>query len=163
EGQRPGRGRGDHGRLRSPDREPGGAQDQARDPPAADRRLRESGAHMKIRRLSTRDAGFDAALGELTRYDAVQDRGIGRAVRAIGWTFSDASGTLRGQRVTPLERVGLYVPGGKAAYPSSVLMNAIPAKVAGVPEVVMVSPNPTPLVLAAAALAGVDRVFALGG
>jgi histidinol dehydrogenase len=65
--------------------------------------------------------------------------------------------------VTPLARVGLYVPGGKAAYPSSVLMNAVPAKVAGVGEIVMVSPNPNPLVLAAAALAGVDRVIGIGG
>ena len=74
---------------------------------------------------------------------------------------------MLGQRVTPLERVGLYVPGGKAAYPSSVLMNAIPAKVAGVGELVMASPTPggekNALVLAAAALAGVDRVFAIGG
>ena len=68
-----------------------------------------------------------------------------------------------GKAVTPLERVGIYVPGGKAAYPSSVLMNAIPAKVAGVREVVMVSPNPNPLVLAAAAIAGVDRVIVIGG
>jgi len=79
------------------------------------------------------------------------------------WKFRDASGTQLGQIVTPLERVGIYVPGGKAAYPSSVLMNAIPARVAGVDEVVMVSPNPNPMVLAAAAIAGVDRVFALGG
>ena len=83
--------------------------------------------------------------------------------RAASWTYAEADGTRLGQRVTPLARVGLYVPGGKAAYPSSVLMNAIPAKVAGVTEVVMVSPNPAPLVLAAAAIAGVDRVFALGG
>src|SRR4029078_7945209 len=68
-----------------------------------------------------------------------------------------------GQRETPLDRVGLDVPGGKADYPSSVLMNAIPAKGAGVREVVMVSPNPDPLVLAAAAIAGVDRVFVIGG
>jgi histidinol dehydrogenase len=79
------------------------------------------------------------------------------------WAFKEADGTVLGQRVTPLERVGLYVPGGKAAYPSSVLMNAIPAKVAGVSEIVMVSPNPNPLVLAAAAIAGVDRVIAVGG
>jgi histidinol dehydrogenase len=79
------------------------------------------------------------------------------------WAFKEADGTILGQRVTPLERVGLYVPGGKAAYPSSVLMNAIPAKVAGVSDVVMVSPNPNPLVLAAAAIAGVDRVIAIGG
>ena len=79
------------------------------------------------------------------------------------WEYTEPDGTRLGQRVTPLERVGLYVPGGKAAYPSSVLMNAVPAKVAGVRELVMVSPNPAPLVLAAAALAGVDRVLAIGG
>jgi histidinol dehydrogenase len=79
------------------------------------------------------------------------------------WDFTDADGTRLGQQVSPLERVGLYVPGGKAAYPSSVLMNAVPAKVAGVREIVMASPNPSPLVLAAAALAGVDRVLGIGG
>jgi len=79
------------------------------------------------------------------------------------WDFTDSDGTRLGQQVSPLERVGLYVPGGKAAYPSSVLMNAVPAKVAGVRELVMVSPNPNPLVLAAAALAGVDRVLGIGG
>ena len=83
------------------------------------------------------------------------------------WQFEEADGTLLGQKVTPLDRVGLYVPGGKASYPSSVLMNAIPAKVAGVKELIMVVPTPggerNPLVLAAAALAGVDRVFCVGG
>ena len=79
------------------------------------------------------------------------------------WDFTDGDGTRLGQQVTALERVGLYVPGGKAAYPSSVLMNAVPAKVAGVRELVMASPNPSPLVLAAAALAGVDRVLGIGG
>jgi histidinol dehydrogenase len=79
------------------------------------------------------------------------------------WEYTDAQGNRLGQRITPLARVGLYVPGGKAAYPSSVLMNAVPAKVAGVPEIVMVSPNPNPLVLAAATLAGVDRVIGIGG
>jgi len=79
------------------------------------------------------------------------------------WEFTDDEGTRLGQRLSALERVGLYVPGGKAAYPSSVLMNAVPAKVAGVRELVMASPNPTPLVLAAAALAGVDRVLGIGG
>ena len=79
------------------------------------------------------------------------------------WDFTDAQGTRLGQRVTPLDRVGLYVPGGKAAYPSSVLMNAVPAKVAGVRELVMASPNPNPMVLAAAVIAGVDRLFAVGG
>ena len=83
------------------------------------------------------------------------------------WEYEEKDGTRLGQKVTPLDRVGIYVPGGKAAYPSSVLMNAIPAKVAGVPEVIMVVPTPdgarNPLVLAAAYLAGVDRVFTIGG
>ena len=83
------------------------------------------------------------------------------------WNYTDADGTLLGQQVTPLDRVGLYVPGGKAAYPSSVLMNALPAKVAGVAELIMVVPTPdgvkNQLVLAAAYLAGVDRVFSIGG
>jgi histidinol dehydrogenase len=83
------------------------------------------------------------------------------------WNYVEADGTLLGQKVTPLDRVGLYVPGGKAAYPSSVLMNAIPARVAGVREIIMVVPTPggerNGLVLAAAALCGVDRVFAVGG
>ncbi|WP_313085626.1 histidinol dehydrogenase [Pseudomonas sp.] len=83
------------------------------------------------------------------------------------WTYTEADGTVLGQQVTPLDRAGLYVPGGKASYPSSVLMNAIPAKVAGVPEVVMVVPTPrgeiNELVLAAACTAGVDRVFTIGG
>ena len=83
------------------------------------------------------------------------------------WNYTDADGTLLGQQVTPLDRVGLYVPGGKAAYPSSVLMNALPAKVAGVAELIMVVPTPdgvkNQLVLAAAYLSGVDRVFTIGG
>ena len=83
------------------------------------------------------------------------------------WHYVEADGTLLGQQVTPLDRAGLYVPGGKAAYPSSVLMNAIPAKVAGVQELIMVVPTPddevNDLVLAAAAIAGVDRIFAIGG
>ncbi len=83
------------------------------------------------------------------------------------WEYTEEDGTLLGQKVTPLDKVGLYVPGGKAAYPSSVLMNAIPAKVAGVGELIMVVPTPqgetNPLVLAAAYLAGVDRVFTIGG
>lgn len=83
------------------------------------------------------------------------------------WSYTDEDGTLLGQQVTPLDRVGLYVPGGKAAYPSSVLMNALPAKVAGVEELIMVVPTPdgvkNQLVLAAAYLSGVDRVFTIGG
>ncbi|MFM9914201.1 MAG: histidinol dehydrogenase [Rhizobacter sp.] len=92
-----------------------------------------------------------------------------RQLEACGrsWTYRDADGTLLGQKVTPLDRVGIYVPGGKAAYPSSVLMNAVPAKVAGVGEIVMVVPTPKGeknlLVLAAAAVAGADRVFTIGG
>ena len=187
---------------------------------------------MKIRRLASTEAGFDAALERLTRFDAAEDRKVIDTVRAIiadvrarrdaavidyarrldrttatavadlsitldearaalaelpadqrqalqsaherihafhgrqlqsSWDYREPDGTRLGQRVTPLERVGLYVPGGKAAYPSSVLMNAVPAKVAGVREIVMVSPNPSPMVLAAAAIAGVDRILALGG
>ncbi len=119
-------------------------------------------------------AELDAALGSITREHA---EALGQAVERVrryherqlaqSWQFEEADGTVLGQRVTALDRVGLYVPGGKAAYPSSVLMNAIPAKVAGVRELVMVSPAPggerNPLVLAAAALAGVERVFAIGG
>ncbi|WP_415888919.1 histidinol dehydrogenase [Neptuniibacter sp. SY11_33] len=83
------------------------------------------------------------------------------------WQYTEADGTMLGQKVTPMDRVGLYVPGGKAAYPSSVLMNAMPAKVAGVEEIIMVVPTPggevNELVLAAACLSGVDRVFCIGG
>ena len=86
---------------------------------------------------------------------------------AQSWQYTEADGTVLGQKVTPIDRVGLYVPGGKAAYPSSVLMNALPAKVAGVAELVMVVPTPrgekNQLVMAAAAIAGVDRVFTIGG
>ncbi len=181
---------------------------------------------MKLRRLSSADAGFDAALSALTRYEAAQDDAVEGVARAIiadvrkrgdaavleytrrfdgieaksiaeltvapraelggphvealraaharvrafhekqlqpSWEFREADGTRLGQRVAAIERAGLYVPGGKAAYPSSVLMNAVPAKVAGVREIVMVSPKPSPLVLAAAAIAGVDRVIGIGG
>ena len=194
---------------------------------------------MKLRRLSTRDAGFDAELAALTRFEAAQDPAVQSAVRDIladvrargdaallectarfdgldvtsmaqlalgprdfaaafdavtpaqrealaqaaarirdfhvrqleacgrSWSYRDADGTLLGQKVTPLDRVGIYVPGGKAAYPSSLLMNAVPAHVAGVPEIVMVVPTPrgerNPLVLAAAHVAGVTRAFTIGG
>ncbi|MFN2645002.1 MAG: histidinol dehydrogenase [Burkholderiales bacterium] len=185
---------------------------------------------MKLRRLATREPGFEAALERL-RFSGARDAKIEQAVRAIladvrsrgdralieyaqrfdhssaatfeeldvtsrlgsalealpslerdalgaayerirafhqrqlqrSWDYREPDGTRLGQRVSALGRVGLYVPGGKAAYPSSVLMNAVPAKVAGVRELIMVSPNPAPTVLAAAALAGVDRVLALGG
>jgi len=87
--------------------------------------------------------------------------------KMASWSYTEADGTVLGQKITALDRVGLYVPGGKATYPSSVLMNAIPAKVAGVPELIMVVPAPkgelNQLVLAAATIAGVDRVFTIGG
>ena len=191
---------------------------------------------MTIRRLSSRDADFEAQLGALLAFETAQNADVDAAVTAIladvkargdaavldytrrfdrvevtspgdlelsretllqaldslpaiqrealeaaaarvrsyhehqplqSWQYEDADGSLLGQKITPLDRVGLYVPGGKASYPSSVLMNAIPAKVAGVGELVMVVPTPggerNPLVLAAAALAGVDRVFCIGG
>ncbi|HNM22774.1 MAG TPA: histidinol dehydrogenase, partial [Rhodocyclaceae bacterium] len=106
-----------------------------------------------------RRAALEAAAGRIRAYHERQ--------KLEGWTYSEADGTRLGMMVTPLDRVGLYVPGGKAAYPSSVLMNAIPAKVAGVGELIMVVPTPdgekNQLVLAAACLAGVDRVFAIGG
>ena len=92
-----------------------------------------------------------------------------RQLQACGlsWQYRDEDGTLLGQKVTPLDRVGIYVPGGKAAYPSSVLMNAIPAQVAGVGEIIMVVPTPrgvkNPLVLAAAHVAGVTRAYTVGG
>lgn len=102
---------------------------------------------------------LEAAADRVRRYHEHQ--------RAETWTYTEPDGTMLGQQVTALDRVGLYVPGGKAAYPSSVLMNAIPAKVAGVPELIMVTPTPdgtrNPMVLAAAALGGADRVFAIGG
>lgn len=191
---------------------------------------------MKIKRLNTQDAGFDAELKALLAFETAQDDNIDQVVANIlkdvkargdaavleytnrfdktnasslaaleiphaelnaalnslpaaqrealqaaaervrsyhekqvmqSWQYTEADGTLLGQQVTALDRVGLYVPGGKAAYPSSVLMNAIPAKVAGVQELVMVVPTPNgeknSLVLAAAAVCGVNRVFCIGG
>jgi histidinol dehydrogenase len=98
---------------------------------------------------------------------AARIRAYAEHQKMADWSYREADGTLLGQKVTPLDRVGLYVPGGKAAYPSSVLMNAIPAKVAGVTELIMVVPTPdgelNELVLAAAAIAGVDGAFAIGG
>jgi histidinol dehydrogenase len=104
-------------------------------------------------------AALELAAGRVRRYAEHQ--------KLESWSYTEPDGTLLGQQVSALERVGLYVPGGKAAYPSSVLMNAVPAKVAGVTELVMVVPTPhgelNDMVLAAAGIAGVDRVFALGG
>ena len=103
-----------------------------------------------------------AAAARVRSYHEAQKKASGES-----WSYRDEDGTLLGQKVTPLDRVGIYVPGGKAAYPSSVLMNAIPAHVAGVPEIIMVVPTPkgekNPLVLAAAYVAGVHCAFTIGG
>ncbi|BCN37621.1 histidinol dehydrogenase [Alicycliphilus denitrificans] len=105
---------------------------------------------------------LSAAAARVRSYHEAQKKACGES-----WSYRDEDGTLLGQKVTPLDRVGIYVPGGKAAYPSSVLMNAIPAHVAGVPEIIMVVPTPrgekNPLVLAAAHAAGVTRAFTIGG
>jgi len=110
-----------------------------------------------------RRAALETAALRVRAYHQRQKQEIGSA----GFSYAEPDGTVLGQKVTPLDRVGIYVPGGKAAYPSSVLMNAIPARVAGVAEIIMVVPTPdgvkNPLVLAAAAIAGVDRVFTIGG
>ena len=124
--------------------------------------------------LELRPVAFEAAFDAL---GAEQHNALVTAAERIrtyhrhqsvkSWSFTEADGTRLGQQVTPLERVGIYVPGGKAAYPSSVLMNALPAQVAGVREIVMVVPTPngaqSPLVLAAAHIAGVTRAFTVGG
>jgi len=105
---------------------------------------------------------LQAAAQRVRSYHEAQKKASGES-----WSYRDADGTLLGQKVTPLDRVGIYVPGGKAAYPSSVLMNAIPAHVAGVAEIIMVVPTPkgekNALVLAAAYVAGVTRAFTVGG
>jgi len=110
-----------------------------------------------------RRAALQTAADRVRAYHERQKQECG----SDGFTYTEADGTVLGQKVTALDRVGIYVPGGKAAYPSSVLMNAIPAKVAGVQEIIMVVPTPSgvrnELVLAAAAIAGVDRVFTVGG
>jgi histidinol dehydrogenase len=107
-------------------------------------------------------SALEAAAARVRRYHEAQKKASGES-----WTYRDEDGSLLGQKVTPLDRVGIYVPGGKAAYPSSVLMNAIPAHVAGVGEIIMVVPTPrgekNPLVLAAAYVAGVTRAFTVGG
>lgn len=105
---------------------------------------------------------LQAAAARVRKYHEAQKKASGES-----WSYRDEDGTLLGQKVMPLDRVGIYVPGGKAAYPSSVLMNAIPAHVAGVQDIIMVVPTPqgvrNPLVLAAACVAGVSRAFSIGG
>jgi len=107
-------------------------------------------------------SALEAAAQRVRSYHERQLDACGRS-----WSYRDEHGSLLGQKVTPIDRVGIYVPGGKATYPSSVLMNALPAKVAGVGEIIMVVPTPggerNAMVLAAAAIAGVDRAFTLGG
>ncbi len=134
-----------------------------------DRREVTSVAELEIPRARLREAAralaksqYEALANAAERIRAYHER-----QKTESWSYTEPDGTLLGQQVTPLDRVGLYVPGGKAAYPSSVLMNAIPAKVADVPEMIMVVPAPdgklNDMVLAAAHLGGVDRVFTVGG
>jgi histidinol dehydrogenase len=128
----------------------------------------------QVAELEIAQAGLQHALAKISpeqrnalEQAAVRIRSFHEKQRAESWQYTEADGTVLGQRVTPLDRVGIYVPGGKASYPSSVLMNAIPAKIAGVSEIIMVVPAPdgvlNDMVLAAAAIAGVDRVFTVGG
>ena len=133
--------------------------------------------HLDVRTMASLElpkSELKAALDSLTveqrealRFAADRVRIYHERQRVESWDYVEADGTRLGQKVTPLDRVGLYVPGGRASYPSSVLMNAIPAKVAGVGELIMVVPTPNgeknALVLAAAAITGVDRVFTIGG
>ncbi|RMG30554.1 MAG: histidinol dehydrogenase [Gammaproteobacteria bacterium] len=128
----------------------------------------------EMRELEIDAARLEAALDriparqrEALAFAAERIRRYAEHQKLESWQYTEPDGTVLGQQVTPLDRVGVYVPGGKAAYPSSVLMNAVPAKVAGVPEVIMVVPAPggtlNELVLAAARIAGVDRAFSIGG
>ncbi len=122
---------------------------------------------MPLARLEQAYHDIDAAEREALEQAAARIRAYAKRQKLESWEYTEADGTLLGQQVSPLDRVGLYVPGGKAAYPSSVLMNAIPADVAGVRELIMVVPTPggavNDLVLAAAHVAGVGRVFTIGG
>jgi histidinol dehydrogenase len=126
-----------------------------------------SALEIPVTRLRQAWDAVDPARREALREAADRIRSYAERQKMDSWSYREADGTLLGQQVTPLDRAGLYVPGGKAAYPSSVLMNAIPAKVAGVPELIMVVPTPggavNELVFAAAHVSGVDRVFAVGG
>jgi len=118
-------------------------------------------------RLQQAWQGIDDAQRQALQHAADRVQAYAERQKIDSWDYTEEDGTLLGQQITPLDRVGLYVPGGKAAYPSSVLMNAIPAKVAGVDELIMVVPTPggelNDLVLAAAHVSGVDNVFAVGG
>ena len=127
---------------------------------------------LKLSRLEVKKSEIEAALKTLPRDDLSALRLAAERISIFhrhqlqkSWKYRDRLGITLGQRITPLRRVGIYVPGGKALYPSTVLMNAIPAKVAGVDEIIMSSPLGTDgsLLLAAAHLAGVDRIFRIGG
>ncbi len=132
---------------------------------------------MQVEKASSLEMTPEQIVQSLDAISAEQRQALEKAAARISrfhehqkqesWSYTEADGTVLGQQVTPLEKVGVYVPGGKAAYPSTVLMDVIPAKIAGVDEIVMTSPTPdgkiNPLVLAAAAIAGVDRVFTVGG
>lgn len=122
---------------------------------------------MSAERLQLALDGLPEAQRNALETAAQRVRSYHERQKGESWQYTEDDGTMLGQKVTPMDRVGLYVPGGKAAYPSSVLMNAMPAKVAGVEEIIMVVPTPggvvNELVLAAACLAGVDRVFCVGG
>ncbi|MBZ9538467.1 histidinol dehydrogenase [Modicisalibacter tunisiensis] len=122
---------------------------------------------LSAERLAEAYEGLPEAQREALRHAAERVRAYHQHQKPESWQYTEADGTVLGQKITPLDRAGIYVPGGKAAYPSSVLMNAIPAHVAGVNEIIMVVPTPdgvlNELVLAAAHLAGVDRVFTVGG
>ena len=134
-----------------------------------DRRDLTAAAELEVPRSALGDALAGLVAEERAALAAAAERirDFHRRQKQESWDYLDAQGNRLGQRVTPLARVGIYVPGGKASYPSSVLMNAIPARVAGVGEILMAVPAPGgelhPMVLAAAALSGVDRVFTLGG
>lgn len=134
-----------------------------------DRRILSAPAELELgaERLSQGLAAIPAEARAALEQAAARIRAYHEHQKQDSWSYREADGTVLGQQVIPLERVGLYVPGGKASYPSTVLMTAIPAKVAGVGEVIMVVPAPggelNELVLAAAAIAGVDRVFTIGG
>ena len=134
-----------------------------------DRLAAKSAAALEVDKGRLADAlnGIDKPMREALQTAAQRIRDYHQHQKQESWHYRDEDGSLLGQKITPLDRVGVYVPGGKASYPSSVLMNVIPAKVAGVGETVMAVPAPdgelSPLVLAAASLAGVDRVFTIGG
>ena len=136
--------------------------------------------HLDVKEMAALEMGADELRAAFNGLPAEQREALEAAARRVrsyherqkqacglSWSYRDEDGTLLGQKVTPLDRVGIYVPGGKAAYPSSVLMNAIPAQVAGVQDIIMVVPTPrgekNPLVLAAAHVAGVSRAFTIGG